>query len=431
MRVRDEVVAYIQASDHAVQRAEVCRKFQLAPATAARLLDEIASAGLVDRVGFGRATAYCADPIDIYLRSPERTRKIQSGIRIPYDFNRIRNFSAGSSSFFDHSQIGRLKGLGALPLTVTHEEYLASIHRKMLLETSWASSVLEGNTYSLIDTEELFDRGTKMVGADFTSTQMLLNHKHAIEYLLDNIAEISLSRMDIVNIHSLLSDGLMRDPGDSGRIRYKTVGIGQSIYAPLDVPTQISEELDVILELASEITEPFDQSMYLLANIAYLQPFTDVNKRTSRLASNIPLLKAGLMPMSFFQMSRTGYEKGILHYYETGDSRRLAKEYAACYETSALRFREMIENKPSPDQIRMKMMLRKDISDAVFSIVRLGKKLNELMPQQTITEQERVFFVEYVTKAIKGLNASNVLLYGLTPQDIVPTQTKSKGARPP
>jgi Fic family protein len=166
-----------------------------------------------------------------------------------------------------------------------------------------------------------------MPGARIEETTMLLNHKHSIEYLLGNISNVSVSKIDILNVHALLSDGLLRDPSDSGKLRVRPVGIGKSSYTPLDFGHEISEEFSVVLDVCEAIKDPFDKSIYLFLNLAYLQPFFDVNKRTARMVSNIPLLKAGLMPMSFFQMSRKGYELGLIHYYETGDFRRMVKEY--------------------------------------------------------------------------------------------------------
>lgn len=427
MSLKDDVLAYIKNSGHPVQRGEVCEKFALPPATAARLLDDLSRSGQVDRIGSGRSTAYAPDSVDAYLNSPDRQACLRdvNGQRIPYDFDRIRNFTPDVSSFFTPEQLDALTAAGALPGGITHDDYLTSIHRKMLLETSWASSVLEGNTYSLLDTEELFENGTPASGVDIASTQMLLNHKHAIEYILGNIRELEISRRDILNIHALLSDGLMKDPGDTGRIRYRSIGIGSSIYSPLDVPTHIEEELDALLSIARQIDNPFNQSMYLLANIAYLQPFTDVNKRTSRLMANIPLLQAGVMPMSFFQMPESSYKKGVLHYYETGDFRRLAKEYVSGYVISASRFREIVENRPSPEQIRMKMLLRKEVAAAVFDIVRNGADIAAVMPEKPLSENERDFFIAYVESAVRGLNEGNALLFGLTPDDV----KRPRGAR--
>lgn len=393
-----------------VSRSDVCTKFGISSATAARYLADLAEDGAIQRIGDGRSAAYVVDAADSYLASRGAPKQIE------YDFDRIRQY-APLSSFFTKQQMSRLEHLGRMPAGITHDDYLDSVHKRLLIEASWASSALEGNTYSLIDTQELFERGVEMPGAKQEETQMLLNHKHAIEYILENIKAISISRMDIINIQALLSNGLMKDPADVGRVRIKAVGIGQSAYRPIDVPTILSEEFDVLIEQAGNIGNAYDQSLFLLLNIAYLQPFADVNKRTARMVSNIPLLKAGMMPMSFYQMSRSGYEKGMLHYYETGDSRRLAKEYFNCYEVSSQRFIELLENKPTPSVLKLRMKHRKAISKGVYEIVKEGRSITDVTPGD-LPEDEAAFFADYVEKITGSLSAGNALLYGLTEEDV-------------
>lgn len=409
----DLVLKYVLSSGKPVSRRDVCAALGISESTAARYLSDLSSAGRIQRSGEGRATVYLADAADSYL-----SRRQASDDRLPieYDFDRIRAYSTGSS-FFNAQQKAELIEHGSLQKSVTHDEYLLSVHKKLLVEASWASSALEGNTYSLIDTQELFERGIEMTGAGIEETQMLLNHKHAIEYTLSNINDIGISRRDIINIHALLSEGLMKDPADVGKIRSRAVGVGQSTYRPIDVPSILSEEFDVMIQVANEINDPFEQSFFLLANIAYLQPFADVNKRTSRMVSNIPLLKSGMMPMSFYQMSRSGYEKGMLHYYETGDFRRLAKEYLDCYKISARRFKELIDNKPSQRDLELRLKYRHAISTAVFDVVRNGKALEDTVPPG-IRDDERHFFIEYTRKIMDGLSEGNALLYKLTDSDI-------------
>lgn len=339
---------------------------------------------------------------------------------IQYDFNRIRSFSS-SSSFFTDGQKKTLHDLGSLDSIATHDSYLPSIHRKMLLEASWASSALEGNTYSLIDTQELFERGIEMTGAKFEETQMLLNHKHAIEYVLGNVSDIQLARRDIMNIHALLSDGLMKNPSEVGSLRIKPVRIGRSAYVPPDVPSIISEEFDTLLQVAREIKDPFDQSFYLLANIAYLQAFSDVNKRTSRMASNIPLLKERLLPMSFYQMSKSSYEAAIVKYYESGDPRMFVEEYVDCYAVSAQRFKSMIESKPSDSEQKSRLLLRQEIAQTVRTVVKDGVDLAVAIgavSSNGITQHDRKFLFDYVPKVIDGLNEGNLFLYKLTDEDL-------------
>jgi Fic family protein len=163
---------------------------------------------------------------------------------------------------------------------------------------SWNSSRLEGNTYSLLDTKRLVDFGQEAEGKGRRDAQMILNHKAAIEFLVRSADEIAFDRLTLLNLHALLADGLLEDPGSPGRLRTILVGIDGSTYHPPGVPQVIAECFDQILATASAITDPFEQALFVMAQLPYLQPFDDVNKRVSRLAANIPLIKGNLCPLS-------------------------------------------------------------------------------------------------------------------------------------
>ena len=123
---------------------------------------------------------------------------------------------------------------------------------------------------------------------------MILNHKEAIQYVVDNLDDVTISRGDICNIHALLADGLLIDPAMAGRLRRLPAGISHSSYHPLEDQFEIEEEFEILITKAAEIVDPFEQSFFLLVHIPYLQAFDDINKRASRIASNIPLLKLTL-----------------------------------------------------------------------------------------------------------------------------------------
>ena len=149
---------------------------------------------------------------------------------------------------------------------------------------------MEGNTYNILDTERLIRFGEEASGKDRKEALMILDHKEAIQYVVDHLAEISISPLDIPGRHALLADGLLVEPAMAGRLRRMPVGISYSSYWPLDDPYTIEEEFRVLVEKAASITDPFEQSFFLLVHIPYLQAFEDINRRTSRIASNIPLL---------------------------------------------------------------------------------------------------------------------------------------------
>lgn len=208
-------------------------------------------------------------------------------------------------------EAGRPQG-GAIPAGT----YARRILEQLLVDLSWASSRMEGNTYDILQTERLIRFGEEAAGKDQKEALMILNHKESIQYIVYNLDEIGLRRPDLFAIHALLSDGLLADPAMSGRLRAMPVGISHSSYRPLDDAVTIAVAFDILLHKAAQITDPFEQSFFLLAHIPYLQGFADVNKRTSRLASNIPLLKSDPAPMSFTTMDDSDYIDGLIGVYD-------------------------------------------------------------------------------------------------------------------
>ncbi|EQD23906.1 MAG: filamentation induced by cAMP protein Fic, partial [Leptospirillum sp. Group IV 'UBA BS'] len=189
--------------------------------------------------------------------------------------------------------------------------YARQIYDRLLIDLSWNSSRLEGNTYSLLDTERLLKLGEPALGKDIRETQMILNHKAAIELLVGQAAEVGFNRYTILNLHALLSENLLADPAAGGRLRAIPVKIGGTVYHPLEVPQLIEKCFDHILETASAIVDPFEQAFFAMVHLPYLQPFEDVNKRVSRLAANLPLIRENLSPLSFIDVPEKAYIDGF------------------------------------------------------------------------------------------------------------------------
>ncbi|NGX32849.1 MAG: hypothetical protein K1060chlam4_00902, partial [Candidatus Anoxychlamydiales bacterium] len=175
--------------------------------------------------------------------------------------------------------------------------YAHRIFNQLIIDLSYNSSRLEGNTYSLLETERLLLHGDGIEGKLDEEKVMILNHKEAIRYLVDNAARLKINRNVICTLHYLLSDGLV-EPKYAGKVRDFAVRIGGSTYIPFENPKQLQLQLDKISEKAFMISDPFEQSFFLLVHISYLQAFADVNKRTARLSANISLIKDNLVPLA-------------------------------------------------------------------------------------------------------------------------------------
>ena len=245
--------------------------------------------------------------------------------------------------------------------------YGRAILNRLLIDLSWASSNLEGNTYTRLDTRELIEHGKAAQGKAAAETQMILNHKAAIELLIDNADTASFNRYTILNLHSALSENLLPNPSDEGRLRQHAVEIGKSAYRPLSIPTQIGELFDSLLEKANRISDPFEQSFFVMVHLPYLQPFADVNERTSRLAANLPLIRANLCPLTFLDVPEQAYSRAMLGAYELTRFELLRDLYVWAYERSTHEYLAVRRDLAAPDPMRL--AYRQEIRKMVYEVV--------------------------------------------------------------
>ena len=161
--------------------------------------------------------------------------------------------------------------------------YARDILNRLLIDLSWASSRLEGNTYTRLETQYLIEFGRAAEGKDQREAQMILNHKAAIEMLVESVNDVGFNAFTFKNLHAQLSENLLGDPMMSGRLRTQIVDVQGTVFHPISVSQQIEDYFEMILRKAGAIEDPFEQSFFIMVQIPYLQPFIDVNKRVSRL----------------------------------------------------------------------------------------------------------------------------------------------------
>ena len=228
-----------------------------------------------------------------------------------------------------------------------------SVLNRFLIDLSWASSHLEGNTYSRRDTLNLIQHGKAAEGKAATETQMILNHKVAIELLVENTGAMDFNRYTLFNLHGALSENLLPNPDDEGRIRRRQVEIGKSVYRPVSGEMHLSEILDSLLAKARQISDPFEQSFFMMVHLPYLQPFSDVNKRTSRLAANLPLVRENLCPLTFLDVPDSAYSQATLGVYEMTRVELLRDLYLWAYERSVREYQALRQDLAEPDPFRL------------------------------------------------------------------------------
>lgn len=318
-------------------------------------------------------------------------------------------------------QIGR-SHQGVLPAGTVARQVMG----RLLIDLSWASSYLEGNTYSLLETERLISFGEAAEGRNALETQMILNHKQAIEFLVESADEVGFNRYSILNLHALLSDNLLPNPEACGRLRQIAVGIGGSVYTPLSTPQLLDEYFQRVLNTAATITDPFEQSFFALVHLSYLQPFEDVNKRVARLSANIPLIGNNLCPLSFIDVPQHAYVQGILGVYELNSIELLRDIFVWGYERSVKRYLSAREELGEPDPFRLKY--RSDLIDVIRDVVlHANAGTLEMVNRWTaehIPEQDRQRFVTVVRAELMGLHEGNIARFRLRPAEFKAWQEK-------
>ena len=258
-------------------------------------------------------------------------------------------------------------------------------------------------------------------GKSLIDALMILNHKDAIEYLIESASEISFNRFTIMNLHAMLSDNLLEDPRASGRLRNIAVGIGQTSFSPLNRPQRIELYFDQVLKKATAIQDPFEQAFFVMVHLAYLQPFVDVNKCVSRLAANIPLIKHNLYPLSFIDVSQATYINGLLGVYELNKIDLLRDVFVWTYKKSCTRYSEAKQSLGEPSLFRMQY--RSHIMLTVSSVVqqKMNKQQAVIFVQQHayghIKPEDCDHFIEVVDNQLLSLHAGSIARYRLKPSE--------------
>lgn len=299
--------------------------------------------------------------------------------------------------------------------------YARNILNRLLIDLSWNSSRLEGNTYSLLETKRLIEFGESVQGKDITETQMILNHKAAIEFIVESASEKSITMHDVCSIHALLSENLLGDPSASGRIRQVIVGVGGSTYLPLENPHALRESLEIIIKKFNEIKNPYEQSLFALVHLSYLQAFEDVNKRTARLVANIPLIKNNLRPLSFTDVSKEAYVKAILAVYEKTNVSLIRDLYMWAYQRSSLRYTAVQKSMGEPNSLQIKY--RDSIKSVVQTVIlektappdvvqRIKNLISDKIP---IEDRDEVF--KLIEFDIANLHEGNIARFKIKPSE--------------
>ena len=294
--------------------------YHISKATLMRDLEILIKLGVVATQGHGKATAYLSKtnqttkPVDLeeYFREGSKTRKAGPKPFNPTVFDLLENV------FTDQE----VKDLEKQNITLSSKRKVLdpSIFKREIerftVEFAWKSSRIEGNTYSLLETEVLIKQMKEAYGRTKYEATMILNHKKAVDYILENPGEFkALSTGKIINLHEILTKDLEINPG----IRRNQVAITGTDFVPLNKTGELKNALDEAVKIINLTKFPLAKALLSLALISYIQPFVDGNKRTSRALSNALLIAYDFFPLSYRNLDEVEYLKAILLFYETNN----------------------------------------------------------------------------------------------------------------
>lgn len=291
----------------------------IAVSTLNRDLKALVEEQLLIKSGNGRRTVYHVSPgyrlvhgsmDNSYFDKDIDERKGQKKLN-PAIFTHLETID-----IFTPAELLRLEGLQhtfSERVQTLPKEIIRKERNRLSIELSWKSSQIEGNTYSLLETETLLSDNILAEGKDKSEATMLINHKKTLDYIYEQRIQLTpISTMTIENIHSLL----MEDFGISKNIRKRIVGITGTSYTPPDNEFQIREHLEHACKVINIRSHVFEKALLAVLFISYIQPFEDGNKRTGRITGNGILIENGYCPLSYRSIKPIDYKKSMILFYE-------------------------------------------------------------------------------------------------------------------
>ncbi len=447
----------ISNAPHGIGIDELVREFGdlVSKRTLQRRLDEMVQLGELERIGKARATKYrlvsaapAPSPSYSYVEAmPQREalivredppadgdttlRELRDVFRTPYSLRKPVKYQRDFLERYIPNETAylppklrehlRSKGQSREMAEMPPGTYARQVLDRLIIDLSWNSSRLEGNTFSLLETDHLLALGHTDDPVRAMEAQMILNHKEAIEFLVESPDDLGFNRYTFLNLHGLLTYGLLKNGKAEGTLRTSAVGIGGSVYHPTNQPAVIEECFDLILQKAGAISDPLECCFFLMVQMPYLQPFEDGNKRTSRLAANIPLIRANMSPLSFVGVPVRDYTDGILGVYELNRVELLRQVFAEAYEESAARYAAIRQEIGEPEEVVVRY--RNEIKDFIRDVVvkRLTKlEAAEMLRRWTnknITASDRAKFALYVEERLLSLTENNILRMRVRPSE--------------
>lgn len=391
------------------ERKDIEKKFNLSERSAQRLLKK----WLKD------------EKIEIFSKTSRKVvfqrRQFQKFTQ--YQSHFIDQYIPNKTSFLSSSELIRLQEISTLDKSIDLETYQLRLYERLMIDLSWASSRLEGNTYSLLETEKLLVNNEFISGKSTLETQMILNHKEAIKFLVLNRTQIEIDERSIKSVHALLADNLLANLGAIGALRKIPVGISGTDYIPLSVPQLIEEEFVQFIKKTAQVQNPFEQALLILIFIPYIQPFEDINKRTSRLCCNIPLIKNNLIPISFKNVETVQYVEALKDIYEKTNIEKMKALFLESVQFSCQEYRNIVSTlvAPSGVLIKYRSLIKSCVKHCVQSMESPNLKMIE-----SVDQKNRQEVLEQIKKELKFLHEGQLIRFDLKPSEFKVWQSKRR-----
>lgn len=332
-----EILDFVKKNDYCSSK-EIHNgiRSEISYATVKRILNKLSGENLIVTVGQGKGTKYMISPlyellqpidIDKYYKKEVDERLIKDS----FNFKLINETLKKADLFTSNEE----RKLLDLQLIFTNNikalnkiEYSKELER-LAIDLSWKSSQIEGNTYTLLETERLLKQKETASGKTKEEAIMLLNHKDAIDFIVEQpnyLIPLSISKIE--DIHGLL----IKDLNIDRNIRKRRIGITGTNYRPLDNEFQIKEAVNSMCLLVNRKKNIFDKALITLVLLSYIQPFVDGNKRTARIVSNAILMHYKYCPISFRTVDSVDYKKAMLLFYEQNNISKFKEIFINQYE---------------------------------------------------------------------------------------------------
>jgi len=309
---------------------------QISYATVKRIITQLLSENLIETKGSGKGTKYAIGLSYnlLYEINVSKYFEIEQDKRIiknSFNYDLAEQLMEGISLFTENEleELNQLHNFHVERVAELNPTEYAKELERLAIDLSWKSSQIEGNTYSLLETERLLKEKETAAGKTKDDAVMLLNHKDALDFIITHTDFVNVISPSIIeDIHSLL----IKELGVDRNIRSRRVGISGTNYTPLDNDHQIREALSAMCTIINSRTLVFEKALIALILISYIQPFADGNKRTARIISNAILMANGYCPLSFRTVDSIEYKMAMLIFYEQNNISAMKTIFKSQYE---------------------------------------------------------------------------------------------------